>query len=903
MPAAAPNPALFVRGPTRLEPLSFRRTPVLWAALALAAGITLAHTTYQPIASLALALAILTSLTLLSLTTVIQTEKLRPLSIAALWLTAGFLSAQIQPAPNPQTALHPYADNLSRTVQAAVTRIRTLPPASPPDQDPDADPEEIEAQPTISIDLAVTAIEDVTPDTSHMVPITGGIRATLLSTPSTPTLHCGDQIQAPLRLHLAARYRDPGAWQYADYLLTQGISAQSTLHKFTITPGPATFACRLYAAQTWAATRMDTYTASQINRHLPRLLRLTPEDTGMLNAMLFGDRTALNHTLRLAFERTGSFHLFVVSGMHVGLIALGLFWLSRRAHAPPWLATAVTILLTTACAALTGFGVPVQRALWMIGLFLIARLLHRTHNTLNALGAAVLGVLVYSPSTLFEASFQMTFLAIAAIAGIAHPLAERTLLPTLRATHHLRETWRDTRIPPKLAQLRITLRLIAEPLARILGRPAYNLPALTLRIALRTLELTLIALVAETIMALPMALYFHRATLFALPANLVSIPLLVFLLPAAILTFVASLLSPWLAATPAAITALLLHFIRTLITRIARTPTADLRIPGPSIPACTLALACIAFAVWATRQPKRIYPILATLTLPLILLIILYPHPPLTTPNTLEITAIDVGQGDSLLVVSPTGAAMLIDAGGPVGSSGHAAPTTAFDIGEEVVAPYLWSRRLRSLDIVALTHEHSDHMGGMPAILRIFHPRELWLGVDVPSTAYTALLAEAATLHIPVRHLRAGDQIPWQSLTIDVLAPESTYRNPLSPKNDDSLVLHMQYGRASVLLEGDAEHPEESAMLLNHRITPVTLLKVGHHGSATSSTQDFLAAASPKDAVISVGRGNTFGHPRPEVIARFAQQSVKLYRTDMHGVTTFLLRPDGSIEAAAGTSQ
>jgi competence protein ComEC len=286
--------------------------------------------------------------------------------------------------------------------------------------------------------------------------------------------------------------------------------------------------------------------------------------------------------------------------------------------------------------------------------------------------------------------------------------------------------------------------------------------------------------------------------------------------------------------------------------------------------------------------------------LPLTATMILWPEPTLTVPGMLEVTAIDVGQGDSLLVVAPSGAAMLVDAGGPTGGPGQVNAQTAggFDVGEEVVAPYLWSRRLRRLDVIALTHEHSDHMGGIPAILAAFRPRELWVGVDVPSQAYAAMLAEASRLGVVIRHLHTGDRVAWHGVDVATLEPESGYSNHGTPKNDDSLVLHLQFGRASVLLEGDAEANEEHAMLGERHIQPVTLLKVGHHGSATSSGEEFLTAAAPRAAVISVGRGNPFGHPRGEVVARLAAHGVRLYRTDMFGLTTFLLGRDGSIDVS-----
>jgi len=135
-----------------------------------------------------------------------------------------------------------------------------------------------------------------------------------------------------------------------------------------------------------------------------------------------------------------------------------------------------------------------------------------------------------------------------------------------------------------------------------------------------------------------------------------------------------------------------------------------------------------------------------------------------------------------------------------------------------------------------------------------------------------------------------------------MLAPETGYTNAHEPINNDSLVMRMQYGRSSVLLEGDAEAPSERMMLANRRVTPVTLLKVGHHGSKTSTTQEFLAAAAPKDAIVSVGKGNTFGHPRFEVIERIAAGGAKLYRTDEFGLTTFFLGPDGAIHEALNAS-
>jgi competence protein ComEC len=895
----------------RIERLQIHRAPLLVAALCFALGIVMARS-WHPIVALLITVALLTPLVLLDLR---GRSYIAVAAVATLWIVVGLWSAEIQPSPPAQQKLLAYADGLSRTVRGQVIRVRKLPPQAAQteaDTDPtsgDEDPDHLQPG-AISLDLAIDAIEQVTPDLSSMVPIEGGVRVTVIG--HTSDFACGDRLEAPLRMKAPERYRDPGAWQYADYLLDQGIGAHASVKPEHLTNlGPsrtrwdrASLRCRLYTAQAWAAERMVNYVHSRPNRLLPGIMRLSPEDAGMLNAMLFGDRTRLSHTLRLGFERTGSFHLFVVSGMHVALLAAGVFWLACRLRFGEVPATVLTILLTAAYALLTGFGAPVQRALAMATVFLLTRLLSRDRSVLNALGAAALGVLVWSPRSLFEASFQMTFLAIVAIAGIAVPLGEWSFLPYARAARSIREHRLDVGLPPHLAQLRVMLRLWGEALAHIFdpkwGRRAATAPATLLRYSLWALELSLIGVVAEMVMVLPMALYFHRATVFALPANMLSIPLVAVLAPVAIVTFAASLLSPWLAALPGAGTALLLHGIVGLIGTVSRLHTADLRVPGPALWVALSVVACWAFCCWAVRQSRRLAWIAAAL-LPLAAAAVLWPEPPATTPGQLELTAIDVGQGDSLLVVGPSGETMLVDAGGPTGTIKETADATSrFDIGDEVVSPYLWSRHLQHLDVLALSHAHSDHMGGMAAVMRSFRPKELWVSIDPDSAAYNTLLLEAKELGITVRHLHAGDGFAWAGTQLAVLAPAANYSNHGAPANNDSLVLRLQYGRSSVLLEGDAEALSERAMLAAGRIQPVTLLKVGHHGSQTSTTANFFTQLAPRDAVISVGKGNTFGHPRPEVVGRIATGGSKLYRTDEFGLTTFLLAPDGHIQEVTG---
>ena len=283
---------------------------------------------------------------------------------------------------------------------------------------------------------------------------------------------------------------------------------------------------------------------------------------------------------------------------------------------------------------------------------------------------------------------------------------------------------------------------------------------------------------------------------------------------------------------------------------------------------------------------------LAWIALLLAALAAVAPRPVQHPRNALLVEAIDVGQGDSLLLITPDGKTLLVDGGG-FGGGPRQAPQE-FDIGEEVVSQVLWSRGIRHLDAVALSHAHSDHMGGLPAIFTNFHPAEFWVGNNPRVKDYNALLDEVAGLHVRLRTFRAGDALNFGSTEISVLAPFRDYQPGAEPANNDSLVLHVAYGATSVLLEGDAEAPIEQAMLAEPGLAS-TLLKIGHHGSVTSTRPEFLSRVAPQWAVISCGLHNRYGHPRQEVLAELQSAHVRTFRTDINGATCFRL--DGKIAA------
>jgi competence protein ComEC len=394
-----------------------------------------------------------------------------------------------------------------------------------------------------------------------------------------------------------------------------------------------------------------------------------------------------------------------------------------------------------------------------------------------------------------------------------------------------------------------------------------------------------------------MAIYFHRITIFALPVNLLIVPVLVVLMPAALLTLLLLVVWPAAAVVPAMAVALVMHLGVRLVHLFGSTALGDFRIPGPllwqSAAFCALLGTAIVLARKSLKSTDRWLRHGACIALALAALAAVLPRPIDRPHGAMLMEAIDVGQGDSLLLITPDGKTLLIDGGG-FGGGPRQAPQD-FDIGEEVVSPALWARGIRHLDAVALTHAHSDHMGGLPAILRNFHPDELWVGNNPRIANYVALLDEAAALHVRVRSFRAGDAFTFGTTQVNVLAPFREYQPEAEPTNNDSLVLHVAYGATSVMLEGDAEAPVEQAMLSEPGLES-TLLKVGHHGSITSTRPEFLARVAPQWAVISCGLHNRYGHPREEVLEALEQAHVRTYQTETNGITCFRL--DGKTVAA-----
>jgi len=228
---------------------------------------------------------------------------------------------------------------------------------------------------------------------------------------------------------------------------------------------------------------------------------------------------------------------------------------------------------------------------------------------------------------------------------------------------------------------------------------------------------------------------------------------------------------------------------------------------------------------------------------------------------------------------------MLIDGGGLSGTFDSGGMQSGIDTGEEVVSPYLWSRNLKTLDIVALTHADHDHIGGLPAVLSNFRVQQLWVGRDFDTSAYRDLLELARSRGVRVVHVTTGANFNWDTANCRVLWPATTALEQ-GERNNDSVVMRMRDGAVGLILTGDIERASEKSILAEGGDLAADFLKVAHHGSKTSTTEDFLSAVHPKFAAISVGEDNSFGHPSPEVLDRLRSSGVAVFRTDRDGAIT-----------------
>jgi competence protein ComEC len=690
--------------------------------------------------------------------------------------------------------------------------------------------------------------------------------------PPPARLSYGQRVEIEARVRRPHNFNNPGSFDYAAYLARRNIFWTATMARNTpakVLPGRCgwRFMAGIFALRTAALDRID---------------RLYPNNdyaAGMMQAVLIGETVKLERVWTDDFRRTATFHALVISGVHVTVLAAVLLFLLRLVPISELSALAVTAAAAWLYALVSGFSAPVVRAAGGFTLYTLARACFRRARVMNLLAAVALVYLAWDPAQIFDASFQLSFLSVAAIGALAAPLLESTTTPYAKGLRGIANPDLDSHLEPRVAQFRVEIRLAAETLwlwTRVPLRWAQEFLSVSLRSLFFAFEMVVISATIQIGLALPMAEYFHRVSFTGLSANLLIVPAMNAVVP---LGFMA-IFTSW--HSTALLAGALLRFSARVAGWHANLEPAW-RVPDPPLwLVLAFAVALIACTVLIRRRIFKSPAITTVLGLFVLLLWQPWLHPHAT--GMLELTAIDVGQGDSLLVVLPRGETILVDGGGRLVYGRQR--KSNLDIGEDVVSPYLWSRGIRRIDVMVATHSHQDHIGGLAAVMSNFCPKELWTGANPPQE----LLELARRLGIPSSEKHPAGRVELSGALLEVLAPSDDYLAE-KPGNNDSLVLRITYGSRSFLLTGDMERGIEAKLLAAGADLHADVLKVGHHGSRTSSTQAFLEAVSPSVALISAGYENSFGHPHPDVLERLSARHAAVLRTDLDGLVT--ARTDG----------
>ena len=685
-------------------------------------------------------------------------------------------------------------------------------------------------------------------------------------------IRAGEGVAASAHLRPLRDYRDPGVADFTATARRQGIVLTGTLAPY---PG-------MDAWQPWpgvsgprsAALRAAVW--AWLSRRIDGLAPPAPAAPGaaiggteitainaLLRGMLLGDVARLDEATRTTFQIDGVYHLLVVAGLHIGVLAGLLYFLLRLARLPRLAAAGAVLVLLGAYAWVIAGREPTLRALLMLSVYFGALFWYRERQALNAVGMAALVLMAWRPLELFRPGLQMSLGAAVLLAGVAAPLLARTSMPLHRACRRLDDLGADMTFSPRMAQLRLDLRSVGR------GRVAAG----GLRAALTLYDVVVISLVLQLGFAGFNAVYFHRANPWTVVANAALVPAASVLIP---LAWAGVALGPVASRVAAPVIGGLCRAMLALAAAITRWPGAGWRVPSP--PLWFLIVFGAAVAAWILAcgilRRMRLGVAIAALVALMAVVMAVAPFAPRLPPG-LSATILDVGQGDSIFVAFPDGRTLLVD-GGP--------RSVRWDTGAEVVEPFLWSLGLHRIDAVLLTHAHNDHLGGLGAVVQDFRPGEVWVTASLPTDApTTAFVREVRQEGARLRRTVAGDAYLAGAARLQVLLPAPSYHAGPQPSNDDSMVVRVSEGNASLLLEGDAEAVGEHWMVDHETDLASTVLKVGHHGSKTSSTPAFLAAVHPAVAVISDGAGNEYGFPSPMVLSHLAAAGARVFRTDLDG--------------------
>ncbi len=559
-------------------------------------------------------------------------------------------------------------------------------------------------------------------------------------------------------------------------------------------------------------------------------------DAPLVRALLIADERAVDPAVRDRFAVSGIVHMLSISGLHVAIIAMAVELLCRMARLRPATASVATLAITAAYIAVIGMPAPAVRSGVMLGVRSVCKLVQRPTSPWAALALGAAAPLAM-PATVLDLGFQLSVLGMAAL------VASGSL-----GTRVIPAAWTGAR-----------------------GALA------------RTLLTSLVACVASAPLV---AWTFGRISLVAPITNILATPVVAVLQPA---LFLAVAISPLRALGILLADAChpLLLALNTIATVGASVPFASLTVAPTLLTAILAGAASIALLVACVSRAPAPAMLVALASLALAAWQPLWP----VHAGGMELHVIDVGQGDAVALRTPAGRWLLFDAG---------RDWTGGDAGRATVIPYL---RRRGGDVVlfVLSHPHADHVGGGASVLAALHPAAYWDGAYAgTSPPYRASLIAARDAHVAWRRVHPGDSLVVDGVRLHVLAPDSAWMVGLKDPNAGSVVVRAEYGSVRMMMMGDAEKGEEERLVESYgEQLRADVLKVGHHGSNTSSTAPFLALVRPRVALISVGAGNMYGHPSASVLRGLTAIGAAVLRTDLEG--SIVCRTDGrSLEIEEG---
>lgn len=665
-------------------------------------------------------------------------------------------------------------------------------------------------------------------------PVTGSLLVSLqgnsISRKLGDSLQYGRVVEFSGILSHPGTARNPGEFDFENYLRLQGIYAQCFLEdsaRIKI----------LGKSGNWFLSEIAYPLRGSIGRRLDETIG--GEEAKFLKGLTIGDRSELPPEVKTSFINSGVMHILAVSGLHVGLITVILIGVLTALRIPEKPKGVLLSAFLVFYIFLTGSAPSVVRAVVMAIVVFGAKIFERKSDIINSLAFAALMILVLDARQFFMPGFQLSFAAVLSIVLLY----------------------------PKFYSLvqKLPERARRNPFVKSLA----GLASVSLAAGLGTLPFT--------------SFYFGKIPVVGLVANLVVVPMSGLVLASGITTVTCSFI--WSA-------------LASLYAEVARLSAAILLGSVRFFGNLSFSYVNSNFTGWDTLA---FYAVLAALmnvrwfTMKRLLIVILlaanvgvyaWIFGIIGGPDQLRVTFLDVGQGDAMFLEFPDGKNMLID-GGPQMFNGNA--------GARFLVPFLKAKGISRIDAVVLSHPHSDHAGGLPTVLRQFAVGKV---IDAGSYAKSSVIEEYGRLLDSLRlshpTLNAGKCIDGiTDMRLYVLHPsgpfaivDSSGRDGL---NNCSVVVRAVYGETSALFAGDAEQEAEEKMIrIYGGFLKSDLLKVGHHGSLTSSSNEFIDAVSPKAAVISVGRNNKFHHPSEVVLERFAERRVRTYRTDMDNAVVFV---------------